>query len=108
MKIYKISNDYIGEAEIENTLEEMQVAIGGYIEIVRLFENYILVCNEEGKIKQKEPTLMLMFPNGEEFIAGTCFICKDNGEEFEGLTKEEIKVFKDYKPLNILRILQVR
>lgn len=34
--------------EIDNTLEALQKAVGGYIEMVTLFENVTLICNEEG------------------------------------------------------------
>lgn len=37
-------------AEVENTLEGLQKAVGGYIETVYLEDYIVLVCNEEGKL----------------------------------------------------------
>ena len=36
--------------EIENSLEALQGAVGGYIETVTLTEDLTFVCNEEGRL----------------------------------------------------------
>ena len=38
-------------AEIDNTLEALQAAVGGYIESVALFTDLAVICNEEGRLK---------------------------------------------------------
>ena len=58
-------------ADIPHTLEEMQKIVGGYIEIVALFDDpCVLVCDEEGKIKGYEANRLV----GQDIIAGTFFI----------------------------------
>lgn len=56
------------------TLEEMQQAVGGYIELVYLPDNKILVVDEEGMIKQKlfnkKISEMIMKP-----IVGDVIVC---------------------------------
>ena len=43
-------------AEIENDLKSLQQAVGGYIETLpSWFEDVVLICNEEGKLKRMEP-----------------------------------------------------
>ena len=37
--------------EIENSLSELQQAVGGYIETVTLAEDCCIICNEEGRFK---------------------------------------------------------
>ena len=37
--------------EIANELKALQKAVGGYIETVTLFEDCILICNEEGRLR---------------------------------------------------------
>lgn len=51
---------------IENSLEAFQRAVGGYIEVLSLAEDLVIVCNEEGLIKG---------------LPYNCNIC---GEDFRG------------------------
>lgn len=37
--------------EIENTLESLQQIVGGYIETVTLADNAVIICNEEGRLR---------------------------------------------------------
>jgi hypothetical protein len=74
--------------KIDGTLKGMQFFVGGLIEIVGLgFEDYLIVCNEEGKmIDGLKPTLSI----GHDVIMGDCFICKDDNEgELVSLTGED-------------------
>jgi len=63
--------------EIENSLRSLQQIVGGYIEILRMDFNpaLILICNEEGKLLNLEPTLDL----GYDVICGNYLIAKDDG-----------------------------
>lgn len=52
-KIYKADGTIIETAPangIDFQLEELQKIVGGYIEIVSLLDNEIMVINEEGKL----------------------------------------------------------
>ena len=79
-------------AEIDNTLEAMQEIVGGYIETYPLddLDEIVVICNEEGKIKNLP--LNCIYKNGEivEIIAGNFFICtaNTNTEHFTGLTEK--------------------
>ena len=63
--------------EVPNSLEACQELVGGYIETVTLAEDLILVCNEEGLIRDlpSNPWLGLDF-RGDFFLVGR------NGDEF--------------------------
>jgi hypothetical protein len=82
---------------IENSLENMQSAVGGYIEAVTLSEDpkIVLVCDEEGRIKQKPlnqstPHPSMFGQSGEwMMIVGDCFLCGVDGEEFADLPEEQ-------------------
>ena len=71
--------------EVENTLETMQSAVGGYIQTVRLTRGIDIVCNEEGHL--------IGLPENINFpgIVGTFFLissdCADG--EMHGLTKRQ-------------------
>lgn len=38
---------------VQNTLEGLQEAVGGYIETVTLASDLVIVCDQEGRIKNK-------------------------------------------------------
>ena len=76
-----------GFDEIPNHLYHMQKFVGGFIETVSSPSGYILVCNEEGLIKNlpKNPVMgrfqSMMF-GWPDVIRGDYFICFRSGEEF--------------------------
>lgn len=83
-----------GMGVIENDLEEMQKLVGGYIEVVTISRDpvLLLVCDEEGLLKGRAVNLSL--PDLREFryapqvIAGDCFICGAGEDgEFASLSK---------------------
>ena len=83
------------EAEIENTLEALQEIVGGYIEVVPLTFDDIIICNEEGKLYG----MPLNFKTPVHDIVGTVIICGDDGEEFTDVhcTVEEFeKLMQDW------------
>lgn len=75
------------ETEIENTLEAEQKAVGGYIEVVPLGNDKLLICNEEGKLNGMRGNRRI----GKDIIAGPFFIVGEDGDEFRSLTDEEVK-----------------
>lgn len=71
--------------EVENTLEEKQRIVGGYIEYVP-FGEYDMFLNEEGKLERLKPNLK--FSN--DVVVGTIYISKANDEgEAVSLSDEE-------------------
>lgn len=74
-------------AEIENSLAGMQSVVNGYIEVITLEENVILVCNEEGKL--------LDLPNnrslGNDILVGTFFVAGSNDSgDFSSLAEDKL------------------
>lgn len=67
--------------QIENSLEALQQAVGGYVETVTFCSDAVLLCDEEGKIKNRPMNVKLF---GEEFV-GTILIVGVNGDEFTDL-----------------------
>lgn len=65
------------------TLEEAQAMVGGYIEVVHLNDGRILVCDEEGRLKQKrvnKNATKEAYKLGYKghFLVGDVLFCKDN------------------------------
>ncbi|MDT0149994.1 DUF3846 domain-containing protein [Priestia aryabhattai] len=82
--------------EIDNTLQELQGIVGGYIETLFLKQDrsIVMILNEEGKLEGLEPNID--FRNdvvvGNVIVLGTDI---ENGE-FRSLTEEEdleVRVF---------------
>ena len=66
---------------ISTRLENLQNTVGGYIETVTVIKGVILICNEEGKLRDLEPNMWL---NGD-LIRGTIIICGQNGEDISDI-----------------------
>ena len=75
------------ETEIENTLEAEQKAVGGYIQVVPLDNETLLICNEDGKLNGMQGNRRI----SKDIIAGPFFIVGEDGDEFRSLTDEETK-----------------
>lgn len=82
------------EVNIENTLEEKQKLVGGYIECTYLMDDdeVVLICNEEGKMLGMD----LNRDIGHDIIAGPFLILRDNQDsgDFESLTQKQINKYK--------------
>jgi hypothetical protein len=76
---------------VSNDLESLQSLVGGYIEVVGLSPEILMICNEEGKFNGSEAN----FPLGHDVIMGDVFFCSSNGEEFDSLSEESVKLILD-------------
>lgn len=83
------TNGEWGVLEIPNTLEALQEAVGGYIEVVRIFSEIVLICDEEGRIKGKS-----INPYSND-IRGDFILCGTAGEEFRSLSDKEMKTMQE-------------
>ena len=77
---------------IENTLEAKQKLVDGWIEVVSVTEDILLVCNEEGKLRHMEFNRDI----GYDIIAGPMIIVGEgkSGNDIS-LTEEQIKKYKE-------------
>lgn len=71
--------------EIPDALPELQAIVGGYIEVLRLTDNLLLLCDEDAKLKGSVGNRRI----GEEIIAGQFIVVGDGGETFTSLNKYE-------------------
>lgn len=77
---------------IKNTLEAQQEVVGGYIEEIYLANDVVVICNEEGKLKNLDANRKI----GSDIIAGTFFIAGDDGSEYlVSLTDEQIDTYME-------------
>lgn len=66
---------------IENTLENFQNTVGGYIEAVGIATDCVAIMNEEGRIKGLPENLSFPWPGHH----GDIFFCGVDGEEFTSI-----------------------
>lgn len=59
------------------TLEELQKAVDGYIEIVKLMNNKILVINDEGKFSKPVNQIASILAHMHKAISAIDYICGD-------------------------------
>jgi hypothetical protein len=82
---------------IEDTLEELQKQVGGYIEMIRPFNNdIVIICNEDGKRLQLPLTRAIIRNNrAVDALVGNLIICaaRPGSEELDSLTDAEIKKY---------------
>jgi len=84
--------------EIEDTLENLQEIVGGYIECVEMpgQRNVDLYVNEEGKLDRQKGNFWL--PEYEDCVVGTCFMVGADPEEGElvSITDKQVEDCKKY------------
>lgn len=79
-------------ADIPHTLRDMQQTVGGYIEIIRPFDDPVaLVCDEEGKLKGYELNRAIA---GVDIIAGTFFLAGIGEEDLTDLPDEMVEKYE--------------
>lgn len=89
--VYVEPNRPAYEAEIRNSLEAKQKAVGGNIEYLYNDDDTLIICNEYSKYEGLPGNRHL--DNGTSIIAGSFFIIGDDGEGFRSLTDEETEKY---------------
>ena len=72
--------------EIENELEALQKAVGGYIETFTFAVDACVICNEEGRMKGRPYNTTL----GRTSFVGTILVVGIEGEAFTDVPQPEI------------------
>lgn len=112
MKVLVLSNGELKEKEIDNTLEDLQQIVGGYIEIPFLSrdfnENEIdIIINEEGKfIEGLEPEIVVIDGKAQrilDIVYGNCiFASHDHKGNTIELNEEQKQIVKNKLKTDIL------
>ena len=91
--IIKKPNEEAYMTVIKNELETLQKIVGGYIETVTLADDFVVICNEDGRIKKLPQNCNVC---GVDFVGTIIFagVCED---EFANLPITYSK-FRDLFP----------
>lgn len=76
--------------DIPNELEDIQKAVGGYIEVYQVSTDLAILCDEEGKLKGEEYNCTLL---GEDFVGAILLVGLD-GPEFCDVDPHVADLFK--------------
>ncbi len=86
--------------KINNEVEELQNLVQGYIEVVRMPNNILMIANEEGLFSKPKNFSTFSLQNGVvhpgQAIHGNVFFISYVGEEFVSLDKEQIQEVRRY------------
>lgn len=77
--------------EVENELNSLQRAVGGYLESFTFAEDACILCDEEGRMKGKPYNTTVC---GVPFV-GTVLIVGVAGEDFADLTEQQEARLRD-------------
>jgi hypothetical protein len=84
---------------VSDSLKNLQKTVGGYIETVTLDNGVVLICNEEGRIRNMPYNFTLRRMRGvvtiQNAIFGTVIACGADGEEFANIPID----FNEWKAL---------
>ena len=85
--------------ELNHSLEEMQKAVGGFIQILYPFEDPVaLVCNDEGKLLRLPANRALRDESGAvyDIVCGDFFLCgaPPDSDTLGSLTEEQISRYE--------------
>ena len=98
IRVLKVEpNKHPEEFMLENELEAMQEAVGGYIDIVSLEGGVCILLNDEGKLIGLDGNRRI----GNDIIVGNFYVCGSNDEgDLVSLTDEEMEQYMDmfYEP----------
>ena len=75
--------------EVENTLEELQMIVGGNIEVYAAMPGVVVICNEMGRLYGLPLNAQIC---GENFV-GTVVIAGIDGEDFADVPDCMIKMY---------------
>ncbi|MEG0164898.1 DUF3846 domain-containing protein [Anaerorhabdus sp.] len=84
-------NQFPRTEEIEFTLKKMQEIVDGYIECINLENDIVLICNEEGKLRNLKANRCI----GSEIIVGTFFIVGTSDDTFISLTDAKAEEYME-------------
>lgn len=83
------------EADIEDSLEGLQEAVGGGIKVALILDDdeCLIICNEEGKVLGLEENRALRYSNGYVYdvVVGPFIVAAEAGENFVSLNEEQVK-----------------
>ncbi len=99
--IYYRAGHPVELCQIEDTLQDVQHLVGGFIEHVTLPHGLSLVCNEEGRLLDLPVTAIVTIPANPPFgvirhhIHGNFFVCRSKDCEFASVQEGDMDLVRE-------------
>lgn len=87
--LYKEPGKALTQKYVLNTLVALQRTVGGYIEVVPLRPDLVMIVNEEGKLRQMEENFRIRLGGWVDEIVGPALFVGVDGDEFTDCPLEE-------------------
>ena len=93
--LFKAPHGKFEEREINNTLEDMQKLVDGYIEVIStdIDDKVFMIVNEEGKLYGLEPNL---YYYSDIIVGNIVFVKVDNKGNWKSISDKQIEAIKKY------------
>lgn len=82
------------EKEVSNDLKDLQTIVGGGIEAIYPFDDYVAVVINAERENYRAGFNRTITERGYGAVFGTFFICSIEGEHFASLTSQQMEVYK--------------
>ena len=92
--LFKDVGNPVRSMVIPNELGVMQQLVDGYIEIITLLDDLVIICNDEGRINGMKKNFRIDALN--DFVFGPALFVGADGEEFCSIKEEHEKLIKDF------------
>ena len=97
MNVYGYTNNEEGIMDIKGTTESFEEFVNGYVKVISLTAEYVIVCNTESSIDSEmlEPNIA-WFDHDEmvDIICGKCFVCRHINGNLSGIAESDIPIIK--------------
>jgi len=83
---------------VPNDLGTLQQLVDGYIETHTLADGLVMIVDEEGKLKHKEPNFFVAALN--DTIVGNAIFCGEDGEDFVDIDEHDLTILQTFFSLD--------
>lgn len=84
--------------ELDTDLKSLQEAVDGFIDIVKISDTAAILLNDEGKLIPLAGNRRMKdkYGNTVDVIAGTFYVCGDDGETLTDLSNVDMAIYYNY------------
>ena len=93
---------------MDNELEAIHNMVGGYIQPARLYNNMIILFDEDGLWKELKDSAVIVSDAGYLGLVGNVVLVRDCGEDFADLTDEDIETVFSWSGANTTEVLEIQ
>lgn len=82
--------------DVVHRLDELQRVIGGYVQMLPLSKDVVILCDEDGRLKQLPFNRTIRIKGFDIPIVGKFLVCAVNDTDFDSLSEEQIEEWRNH------------